>query len=139
MAVERTLAMIKPDAVAQGVIGEAIRAAEASGLRPVMIQSMRLSRTQAEGFYDVHRDKPFFHDLTTFMSEGPIVVMVLEGEGAIDRWRELMGATNPAKAVEGTLRNRFGTDIQRNGFHGSDAPETAAFELSYMFPGRSLL
>jgi nucleoside-diphosphate kinase len=138
MAVERTLAIIKPDAVAQGVIGEAIRAAEASGLRPVVIRSMRLTKAQAEGFYQVHRDKPFFDELTTFMSEGPIVVMAFEGEGAIDRWRELMGATDPAKANDGTLRRRFGTDIQRNGFHGSDAPDTAAFELSYMLGGRIL-
>lgn len=138
MAIERTLAIIKPDAVAKGVIGEAIRAAEASGLKPVAMQMTKLTKAQAEGFYQVHRDKPFFDDLTTFMSEGPIVVMALEGENAIERWRELMGATNPEKAVEGTLRARFGTDIQRNGFHGSDAPETAAFELPFMLAGRFL-
>lgn len=134
MAVETTLAIIKPDAVAKGVIGEAIRAAEASGLKPVAMRMMKLTKAQAEGFYQVHQGKPFFDDLTTFMSEGPIVVMALEGDGAIERWRELMGATDPAKAVEGTLRARFGEDIQRNGFHGSDAPETAEFELAYMFP-----
>ena len=138
MAIERTLAIIKPDAVAKGVIGEAIRAAEASGLRPVAMEMTRLTKAQAEGFYQVHRDKPFFDDLTTFMSEGPIVVMALEGENAIERWRELMGATDPGKAIEGTLRERFGTDIQRNGFHGSDAPETAHFELPYMLAGRML-
>jgi nucleoside-diphosphate kinase len=134
MAVERTLAIIKPDAVARNVIGEAIRAAEEAGLRPVALQMRHLSKSEAEGFYQVHRQRPFFDDLTTFMSEGPIVVMVLEGESAVATWRGLLGATNPADAEEGTLRKRFGTDIQRNGFHGSDAVETSAFECCYMFP-----
>ncbi len=139
MAVERTLAMIKPDAVRKNVIGEAIRTIEAAGLRPVALKRVRLSQQQAEGFYAVHRERPFFKDLVAFMSEGPAVLMVLEGENAIATWRKLMGATDPAKADEGTLRKRFGTDIQFNGFHGSDAPETAAFEIGWLFPGMEIL
>ncbi len=139
MAIERTLAMIKPDAVKKNVIGEAIKAIEAAGLRPVGLKRVHLSRRQAEGFYAVHRERPFYADLTTFMSSGPAVLMVLEGENAIAAWRSLMGATDPAKAPEGSLRKRFGTDIQCNGFHGSDAPETAAFEISYLFPGFELV
>ncbi len=139
MAVERTLAMIKPDAVRKNVIGEAIRAIEAAGLRPVALKRVRLSRPQAEGFYAVHRERPFFGDLVEFMSEGPAVLMVLEGENAIATWRKLMGATDPAKADEGTLRKRFGTNIQYNGFHGSDAPETAAFEIGWLFPAMEIL
>lgn len=135
MAIERTLAIIKPDAVKKGVIGETIKTIESAGLTPVSIKRLHLTKTQAEGFYAVHRERPFFGELTAFMSEGPCVVMVLEGEGAIARWRELLGATDPAKAAEGTLRKRFGTNIQCNGYHGSDAPETAAFEIGYMFSG----
>ncbi len=135
MAIERTLAIIKPDAVKKGVIGETIKTIESAGLTPVSIKRLHLTKTQAEGFYAVHRERPFFGELTAFMSEGPCVVMVLEGEGAITRWRELLGATDPAKAAEGTLRKRFGTNIQCNGYHGSDAPETAAFEIGYMFSG----
>jgi nucleoside-diphosphate kinase len=138
MALERTLAMIKPDAVRKNVIGEAIRAAEASGLRPIALKRTQLTQRQAEGFYAVHRERPFFRDLTTFMSEGPVVVMVLEGENAISTWRELLGATDPAKAAEGTLRRRFGENIQHNGFHGSDGPETAAFEIGYLFSSLEL-
>jgi nucleoside-diphosphate kinase len=138
MAIQRTLAIIKPDAVSKGVTGTAIAAAEQAGLRPVALRRVHLTRRQAEGFYAVHRERPFFADLTEFMSGGPAVVMVLEGENAITRWRELLGATNPAEAAEGTLRKRFGTDIQNNGFHGSDAPETAAFEIGFMFAGADL-
>ncbi len=138
MAVERTLAIVKPDAVDRGVLGEAIVAAERAGLRVVAIRRLQLTKRQAEGFYAVHRERPFFDALTDFMSEGPSVVMVLEGEDAIATWRRILGATNPAEAEEGTLRRRFGTSIERNGFHGSDAPETAAFEIGYMFPGLDL-
>lgn len=137
MAVERTLAIIKPDAVRKGVIGEAIRAAEEAGLRPVALKMIRMNKNQAEGFYAVHRERSFFRDLVSFMIEGPIVVMVLEGEGAIQGWRRLLGATDPARAEEGTLRRRFGTNVQNNGFHGSDGPETASFEISYLFPSCS--
>jgi len=133
MPLQRTLAIVKPDAVRKGVVGEAIRAAEAAGLRPVALKRTQLTQKQAEGFYAVHRERPFYHDLAAFMSEGPVVVMVLEGENAIAAWREVLGATDPAKAAEGTLRKRFGESIQHNGFHGSDAPDTAAFEISYLF------
>lgn len=133
MAIERTLAIVKPDAVRKNVIGEAITAAEAHGLRPVALKRVHLTKKQAEGFYAVHRERSFFADLTTFMSEGPVVVMALEGENAIAMWRGILGATDPAKAAPGTLRQQFGESIQCNGFHGSDAPETAAFEIGYMF------
>ena len=138
MAVERTLGIVKPDAFGRGVLGEALVAAEGAGLRVVAIRSLRMTKRQAEGFYAVHRGRPFFDSLTDFMSEGPIVVFVLEGEDAIATWRRLLGATNPVEAEEGTLRRRFGTSIERNAFHGSDAPETAAFEIGYMFPGLDL-
>lgn len=134
MPIERTLAIVKPDAVRKGVIGEAIRAAEEAGLRPVALKMLKLTRSQAEGFYAVHRERPFFRDLVSFMCEGPVVVMALEGDSAISGWRSLLGATDPAKAAEGTLRRRFGANLQNNGFHGSDAPETAAFEIGYLFP-----
>jgi nucleoside-diphosphate kinase len=139
MAVERTLAMIKPDAVRKDVIGETIRVAEGAGLRPVALKKFRFSRKQAEGFYAVHRERPFFGDLTAFMSEGPAVLIVFEGEDAIATWRRLLGTTDPKKADEGTLRRRFGTDIQNNGFHGSDAPETATFEIGYLFSGLEIV
>ncbi|MCU0223170.1 MAG: nucleoside-diphosphate kinase [Acidobacteria bacterium] len=135
MAIERTLAIVKPDATRKGVVGEAIRAAEEAGLTPVAIRRIHLTRAQAEGFYAVHRARPFFADLTAFMSEGPVVVMALEGPDAIATWRRLLGATDPGKAEEGTLRRRFGTNIQANGFHGSDGGETAAFEMGYFFAG----
>lgn len=139
MSVERTLAIVKPDAARKNVVGEAIRTAEAEGLRVIALRRLTLSQSQAEGFYAVHKERPFFGDLTAFMSEGPIVVIVFEGDNAISKWRELLGATDPAQAAQGTLRDRFGTDIQCNGFHGSDAPETAAFEIGYMFAGRDLV
>jgi len=139
MAIERTLAIIKPDVMQKNVLGQVLTAIEEADLRPVALKKWQFSRIQAEGFYAVHRERPFFGALTDFMTSGPVMLMVLEGENAITTWRGLLGATNPAEAAEGTLRRRFGTDIQRNGFHGSDAPETAAFEIDYLFGGFELL
>jgi nucleoside-diphosphate kinase len=130
---EQTLAIIKPDGVARDLVGEIIRRIESSGLKIKALKMMRLSKKQAEGFYAVHREKPFFASLSSFMSEGPVVLMILSGEGAIRRWRDLMGATDPAKANAGTIRKDFGQSIERNTTHGSDAPETAAFETAYFF------
>lgn len=135
MAAERTFSIIKPDAVAKNAIGEIIAALEKEGLKPVAMKMLHLSPRQAEGFYHVHKEKPFFPDLIKFMTEGPIVAMVLEGESAIERYRKVMGATNPEKADAGTLRKRFGTNIERNACHGSDAPDTAKFEIGYFFSG----
>jgi len=135
---ERTLAIIKPDAVAAGHIGTIITRIESEGLRIRALRLVRLSRPDAEGFYAVHRDRPFFSSLTAFMSSGPAVVLALEADGAIRRWREIMGATDPAKAPEGSLRRQLGTSIERNATHGSDAPETAAYELGYFFRGVEL-
>lgn len=131
---ERTLSIIKPDAVAKGVIGRIIADFEAHDLRIAAMKMVRMSKREAEGFYAVHRERPFFDSLTDFMSSGPAVVMVLAGENAISKNRELMGATNPAEAAEGTLRKRFATDIEKNAVHGSDAPETARTEIAYFFP-----
>ena len=131
--IEQTLAIIKPDGVARNLVGEIIRRIEARGLTIKALKMTRLSKTQAEGFYAVHKDRPFFDSLTTFMSEGPVVLMILSGEGAILAWRDLMGATDPAKAGSGTIRRDFGVSIERNTTHGSDAPETAAFETTYFF------
>lgn len=139
MAIERTLAIVKPDVMKKNVLGPVLTAIEGAGLRPVAIKKWQFSRAQAEGFYAVHRERPFFDALTDFMTSGPVVLMVLEGESAIATWRGLLGATNAAEAAEGTLRRRFGTDIQCNGFHGSDAPGTAAFEIGYLFAGLELL
>ncbi len=136
---ERTLAIIKPDAVAAGQAGAILSMIEAAGFRILGMRMMRLSRAQAEGFYAVHRQKPFFASLVEFMTEGPVVVMALERENAILAWRDLMGATNPAAAAEGTIRKKFGTAIDRNAVHGSDAPETASFELNFFFAGADLL
>jgi nucleoside-diphosphate kinase len=130
---ERTLAIIKPDAVKKEVIGDIIHRYEAAGLRPIAMRMMRLSKGLAEGFYAVHRERPFFDSLTTFMSSGPIVVLVLEGKEAIKRYRDLMGATDPAKAAPGTIRAVHGTNIEHNAVHGSDSPETARFEIGYFF------
>lgn len=130
---ERTLAIVKPDGVSRGLIGDVIKRIEARGLKIVAAKMVHLSRAQAQGFYAVHRERPFFNDLTAFMSSGPAVAMVLEGENAIARWRELMGATDFRKAAEGTIRREFATDIEKNVVHGSDAPETAAFEIGYFF------
>jgi nucleoside-diphosphate kinase len=139
LAVTRTLTIVKPDAVEQRVIGEIVRALEQNQFRIVAMKMLHLTQQQAEGFYAVHRAKPFFDSLTRFMSSGPVVVMVLEGENAIERLRNLMGATNPANAAPGTLRKQFATSIERNVIHGSDAPETAAFEISYFFSQMELL
>lgn len=130
---QRTLAIIKPDGVRRGVIGEVIKRQEAAGLEAVAAKLVFMTKAQAEGFYAVHRDKPFFGSLTDFMSGGPALVMVLEAENAISRWRELMGATNYKEAAPGTIRADFATDIEQNVVHGSDAPETAAFEIGYFF------
>jgi nucleoside-diphosphate kinase len=131
--VERTLSIIKPDAVGKGVIGPIVKLLEEGGLRVVAMKMLRLSRRQAEGFYAVHRERPFFGSLCEFMTSGPVVVQVLEGEGAINRNREIMGVTDSAKAAPGTIRNLFGTNIERNAVHGSDAPETAQTEIAYFF------
>jgi len=131
--IEQTLAIIKPDGVARSLIGEIIRRIESSGLQIKALKMMHLSKTQAEGFYAVHRERPFFSSLTSFMSEGPVVLMILSADGAIRKWRDLMGATDPAKAGAGTIRKDFGQSIERNTTHGSDAPETAAFETAYFF------
>jgi len=139
LAVTRTLSIVKPDAVEQGVIGEIVRALEQNQFRIVAMKMLRLTQQQVEGFYAVHRAKPFFDSLTRFMSSGPVVVLVLEGDNAIERLRDLMGATNPANAAPGTLRKQFATSIERNVIHGSDAPETAAFEISYFFSQMELL
>jgi len=130
---ERTLSIIKPDAVSKGVIGSVIQLLEQGGLRVVAAKTLRLSRRQAEGFYAVHAERPFYASLCEFMISGPIVVLVLEGEGAIARNREIMGATDSQKAAEGTIRKKFGTNIEHNAVHGSDAPETARTEIGYFF------
>jgi len=135
---ERTLAIIKPDAVAAGHIGAILQGIEEAGFRLGGLRLMRLSKVEAEGFYAVHKERPFFDTLTTFMSSGPAVVLALEAPNAIRRWRELMGATDPAQAEEQTLRRKFGSSIEHNATHGSDAPETAAFELGYFFRGLDL-
>lgn len=132
---ERTLSIVKPDAVAANSIGGIFSIFEKGGLRIVATRMIQMSRAEAEGFYAVHKERPFFNDLTTFMSEGPIVVSVLEGDNAIARHRELLGATNPAEAADGTVRKLYGTNIERNASHGSDAPDTAAFEIGYFFRG----
>jgi len=136
---ERTLAIIKPDAVAAGQAGQIIAAIEQAGLRILGMRMTRLSLTQAEGFYAVHRERPFFPSLVKFMTEGPVVVMALEGDNAVQRWRDLMGATNPANAAEGTIRKRFAQSIERNCAHGSDAPATAAVEVPFFFAAAGLL
>ena len=139
MAVERTLAIIKPDAVGRGLTADIISRIHAAKFKIVAIKSLRLTKTEAEGFYAVHRERPFFKDLTEFMSSGKVVVIVLEAEGAIAKWRETMGATDPAKAAPGSIRKELGTSIQNNCTHGSDAPETAAFETGYFFAGYELV
>jgi nucleoside-diphosphate kinase len=131
--IQETLAIIKPDGVSRRLIGEVIRRIESNGLKIKAMKMVHLSRKEAEGFYAVHKERPFFESLTGFMSEGPVVLMVLSGENAIQVWRDLMGATDPAKSAPGTIRREFGLSIERNTSHGSDAPETAAFETSYFF------
>lgn len=136
---ERTFAIIKPDAFAAGNAGKILARIYAEGFSVVGIKKLYMSKVEAEGFYYVHRERPFFGELTDFMSSGPCIVMVLEAEGAIAKWRDLMGATNPAEAAEGTMRKEFGASIGENATHGSDAPETAAFEIPFFFSGLELL
>ena len=133
MPVERTLSIIKPDAVKKNVVGQIVARFESAGLKVVAARMKHLSRAEAEGFYAVHRERPFFKDLVEFMISGPVVVQVLEGEGAIARNRDLMGATDPKKASQGTIRADFAASIDANAVHGSDAPDTARFEIAYFF------
>jgi nucleoside-diphosphate kinase len=135
---ERTLAIIKPDAVGRRLTGTILSRIEEAGFAIRAMRLVRLTRAQAEGFYAVHRERPFFPSLTAFMASGPAVVLVIEADDAIRRWRDLMGATDPARAREGSLRRLYGTSIEQNATHGSDAPETAAFEIGYFFGGIEL-
>jgi len=136
---ERTLAIIKPDAVERRLAGRILHRIEDEGFQIRAMRKLHLSKRQAEGFYAVHRERPFFASLTEFMASGPAIVVVLEAPEAIKKWRTLMGATDPAKADTGTLRKEFAQSIERNATHGSDAPETAAFEIGYFFPGIDLI
>ncbi len=138
MATERTFSIVKPDAVANNKIGTVVSLLEAGGLKVVAQKTMRMTESQAKAFYAVHSERPFFGDLVAFMTEGPCVVQILEGEGAILKNREIMGATNPADAADGTIRKVVGTNIERNACHGSDAPETAAVEIAFFFSGAEL-
>ncbi|TSA53186.1 MAG: nucleoside-diphosphate kinase [Nitrosomonadaceae bacterium] len=138
MAVERTLSIIKPDAVAKNVIGQIYSRFESNGLRIIAARMLSLSQTEAEGFYAVHRSRPFFGDLVQFMISGPVIVQVLEGEDAIRKNRDLMGATDPKKAEKGTIRADFADSIDANAVHGSDAPEAAAIEIAYFFPALNI-
>jgi len=138
MAVERTFSIIKPDAVAKNVIGEIYARFERSGLKIIAAKMIHLSRSEAEGFYAVHRGRPFFKDLVEFMISGPVMLQVLEGENAIAKNRDLMGATDPRKAAPGTIRADFAQSIDANAVHGSDAPETAAVEIAYFFPSHQV-
>ena len=138
MSLERTLAIIKPDAVGRNLTADILSRIHAAKFHVVAIKSLRLTKSEAEGFYAVHRERPFFGELTEFMSSGKAVVIVLEAEGAIAKWRETMGATDPAKAAPGSIRRELGTSIQYNCTHGSDAPATAAFEIGYFFSGLEL-
>jgi nucleoside-diphosphate kinase len=138
MAVERTLSIIKPDAVKKNVVGQILARFEAAGLRIAAARMMHLSVAQAEGFYAVHRERPFFRDLVDFMVSGPVLVQVLEGDNAIAKNRELMGATDPKKAAAGTIRADFAQSIDANAVHGSDAPETAQVEIAYFFPSHQV-
>ena len=139
MALERTFAIIKPDAVAAAQQGEILSRIHNAGFKVVAIKSMRLTKEEAGGFYAVHRARPFFGELTDFMSSGKIIALVLEAEGAILKWRDTMGATDPKKAAPGTIRHDLGTSIGNNCTHGSDAPDTAAFEIGYFFSGLDLI
>jgi nucleoside-diphosphate kinase len=136
---ERTLAIFKPDAVARHVAGDILKRIEASGLRVVGLRLTQLTRAEAESFYAVHKERPFYGSLCDYMTSGPVVVAVLAGEGAIKRWRDLMGATDPAKAAPGTIRKDFGQNVEQNATHGSDAPETAAQEIAFFFRGLELI
>lgn len=139
MSLERTFAMIKPDAMANGHIGDILNIIRDNGFRIVGLKLRRITKPEAEAFYAVHKERPFYGSLVTFMTEGPALLMVLEREGAIAKWREVMGATNPANAAEGTIRKRFAESIERNAAHGSDAPETAAQEVPFFFSTAELL
>ena len=139
MSLERTFGMIKPDAVASGHIGDILNVIRDSGFRIAGMKMRRISRPEAEAFYAVHKERPFYPSLVAFISDGPVVAMVLEGENAIARWRDVMGATNPANAAEGTIRKKFAESIERNAVHGSDAPETAAQEIPFFFTTAELL
>ncbi|MBS1859801.1 MAG: nucleoside-diphosphate kinase [Acidobacteria bacterium] len=139
MSVERTFSIIKPDAVAAGNTGEILAMIQKAGFTILGMRMTRLSQAQARAFYAVHKERPFYEGLVKFMTEGPIVVLALEREDAIKQLREVMGATNPANAAEGTIRKRFATNIERNAIHGSDAPETAAIEIPFFFPTADLL
>ena len=139
MATERTFAIIKPDAVKRGLTGDILSRIHAAKFQIVAIKTLRLTKSEAEGFYYVHKERPFFGELTEFMSSGKIVVMVLESESAISKWRDTMGATDPAKAAPGSIRKELGTSIQNNCTHGSDAAATAAFEIAYFFSGMELI
>jgi len=136
---ERTFAIIKPDAVAKNAAGDILSTIQKNGFRVIGLKMLHITKAEAQGFYAVHADKPFFASLTDFMSSGPIVVLALEKEGAIKAWRDLMGPTNPANASEGTIRKKWGSSIEKNATHGSDAEDTARFELSYFFAGYELV
>jgi len=136
---ERTLAIVKPDAVRRGLTGDILKRIEASGLTIVAMRKIHLSRADAEKFYDVHKARPFFGGLCDYMTSGPVVIAVLQGDNAIGKWRQLMGATDPKKADAGTIRKDFGIDVEQNATHGSDAPETAANEIAFFFPAREIL
>ncbi len=138
MPIERTLSIVKPDGVGRNLIGEVYKRFETAGLKIVAARMMQLSQSEAEGFYAVHRERPFFGGLVKFMTEGPVIVMALEREDAVKKLREVMGATNPANAADGTIRKLFAESIERNSIHGSDAPETAAEELKYFFTTQEL-
>lgn len=139
MALERTFAIIKPDAVGKGQQGEILSRIHKAGFKIVAVKTMRLTKEEAGGFYAVHKERPFFGELTDFMSSGKIVALVLEADGAIAKWRDTMGATDPKKAAPGTIRHDLGTSIGNNCSHGSDAPDTAAFEIGYFFAGMELI
>lgn len=139
MAVERTLAIIKPNAIQRGLTGEILSRIHAAGFQIIALKTLHMTRSESAGLYEVHRGQPFFDDLTEFMSSGKVVAIVLEGQNAIAHWREVMGATDPAKAAPGTIRRDLGTSIKLNCTHGSDAPATAAFEIAYFFSGSELI
>jgi nucleoside-diphosphate kinase len=139
MAIERTLSLVKPDGLEKGVVGKLIARFEEHGLKPVGMKLVRLTEAQAEGFYAVHRQRPFFGSLVQFMTRGPILAMVLEGESAVQKNRDIMGATDPAKAAAGTIRKDFATDVEQNTVHGSDSAENAAVEITYFFNQLELL
>ncbi len=132
---EKTLGIVKPDAVSRSLVGEILKRIESAGLKIKALKMLHLTKKQAQRFYEVHKEKPFYDSLTSYMSSGPVVVFVLEGENAINRYRELMGATDPQKAQEGTIRREFGLDVEKNSVHGSDSPENAKKEISFFFNG----